>query len=313
MAVIKKEAYFMSSNGHTKIRTLIWENDETEHIGIFQIAHGLSEHIDRYDEFARFLAADGFIVCGNDHIGHGKSASTFDELGDFGEEDTYVRMIDDMHILHNIMIKRNPGLPYYLFGHSMGSFCARLYAQNFGYELSGLIICGTGNFSDKFAPLEIAAELAADKLGRDRRSDAASEIFGTVTSKIYGDQDIRAWLSLSRANRENFSSDPLCGGEITLGSSLTVMKLALKSSSKEWYDTFPVELPVLLISGAKDSIGMFGRGVLQVCDGLESRGVETEMILYPGMRHEILNEDDREKVFGDIRKWLYMHLNAYNM
>lgn len=313
MAVIKKEAYFMSSNGYTKIRSLIWEDDEAEHIGILQIAHGLSEHIGRYDEFARFLAADGFVVCGNDHIGHGKSASTFDELGDFGEEDAYVRMIDDMHILHNIMVKRNPGLPYYLFGHSMGSFCARLYAQNFGYELSGLIICGTGNFSDKFAPLEVAAEIAVDKLGRDRRSDAANELFGTITSKIYGDQDIRAWLSLSRTNRENYSSDPLCGGDITLGCSLTVMKLALKASSKEWYDTFPIELPVLLISGAKDSIGMFGRGVLQVCDGLESHGVETEMILYPGMRHEILNEDDREKVFGDIRKWIYMHLNAYNM
>ena len=273
----------------------------------------MSEHIDRYDEFARFLASDGFVVCGNDHIGHGKSASTFDELGDFGAEDADVRMVDDMHILHNIMIKRNPGLPYYLLGHSMGSFCARLYAQNFGYELSGLIICGTGNFSDKFAPLEIAAEIAADKIGRDRRSDIAGELFGTVTSKIYGDQDIRAWLSLSRANREKYSADPLCGGDITLGSSLTVMKLALKASSKEWYDTFPVELPVLLISGAKDSVGMFGRGVLQVCDGLESRSVETEMILYPGMRHEILNEDDREKVFGDIRKWLFMHLNAYNI
>ena len=303
----------MSSNGYTKIRALIWEDDEAEHIGVFQIAHGLSEHIDRYDEFARFLASDGFVVCGNDHIGHGKSASTFDELGDFGAEDADVRMVDDMHILHNIMIKRNPGLPYYLLGHSMGSFCARLYAQNFGYELSGLIICGTGNFSDKFAPLEIAAEIAADKIGRDRRSDIAGELFGTVTSKIYGDQDIRAWLSLSRANREKYSADPLCGGDITLGSSLTVMKLALKASSKEWYDTFPVELPVLLISGAKDSVGMFGRGVLQVCDGLESRSVETEMILYPGMRHEILNEDDREKVFGDIRKWLFMHLNAYNI
>ncbi len=311
MSVIKKEAYFMSSNGYTKIRTLIWEDDEAEHIGIFQIAHGLSEHIDRYDEFARFLASDGFVVCGNDHIGHGKSASTFDELGNFGEKDTYVRMIDDMHILHNIMVKRNPGLPYYLLGHSMGSFCARLYAQNFGYELSGLIICGTGNFSDKFAPLEIAAEIAADKIGRDKRSDIAGELFGTVTSKIYGDQDIRAWLSLSRANREKYSADPLCGGDITLGSSLTVMKLALKASSKQWYDTFPVELPVLLISGAKDSVGMFGRGVLQVCDGLESRSVETEMILYPGMRHEILNEDDHEKVFGDIRKWLFMHLNVY--
>lgn len=308
MAIERKEAFYLSSDGHTKIRALIWSDTEAEPIGVFQIAHGLSEHIGRYDEFARYLAADGFVVCGNDHIGHGKSAEKFDDLGDFGQSDTYVRFVDDMHILHNIMSKRYPNLPYFMLGHSMGSFCARLYATSFGYELSGLIICGTGNFGDKFAPLEVAAEIAADKLGREKRSDAANDIFGNITAKIYGDNDMRAWLSLSRANREQYSADPLCGGSITLGSSLTVMKLALKASSAEWFDCFPLELPVLLISGAKDAVGMFGRGVLQVCDGLEQRGIETEMILYPGMRHEILNEDDHEKVFADIRKWLYMHL-----
>ena len=144
MAIIKKDAYFLSSTGINKIHCIIWQDTEKEPKGIFQIAHGVAEHIERYDEFARVLVNEGYIVCGNDHLGHGKSVESEDDLGFFAEEDGDVRMVDDMHILHNIMIKKYPSLPYYLFGHSIGSFCARVYAASFGFELSGLILCGTG-------------------------------------------------------------------------------------------------------------------------------------------------------------------------
>lgn len=151
MALVRKEAYFNSSNGKNKIRTLIWEDDELTPIGIVQLAHGMCEHIARYDDFARFLAGNGFVVCGNDHLGHGKSIENRSELGTMGAVNGDKRLVDDMHILTRIMKKRNPDLPYFLFGHSMGSFCARVYAAHFGDELSGLIICGTnqhtvGNF-----------------------------------------------------------------------------------------------------------------------------------------------------------------------
>ena len=142
MALVKKEAYFNSSNGFNKIRTLIWEDDELTPVGIVQLTHGMAEHIARYDEFARFLASNGFVVCGNDHLGHGKSVSSPDDLGFTAEEDGFRRFVDDMHILTKIMKKRNPDIPYFLFGHSMGSFCARIYAVHFGYELDGVILCG---------------------------------------------------------------------------------------------------------------------------------------------------------------------------
>ena len=105
MSVIKKEAYFISSTGINKIRTCIWQKEDTEYKGVFQIAHGVSEHIDRYDEFARFLAEEGYVVCGNDHLGHGKSVDSFEDFGFFAEEDGDNRMIDDMHILYSIMHK----------------------------------------------------------------------------------------------------------------------------------------------------------------------------------------------------------------
>ena len=143
MAIIKKEAYFNSSTGVNKIRTLIWQDDEVTPIAVIQIAHGVAEHIGRYDDFAEFLASNGFIVCGNDHLGHGKSVNSPEELGFTAEKDGYRRFVDDMHILYSIMHKKYPELPYYLFGHSMGSLCARVYTSTFGTELAGLIICGT--------------------------------------------------------------------------------------------------------------------------------------------------------------------------
>ncbi|MBE6816058.1 MAG: alpha/beta hydrolase, partial [Ruminococcaceae bacterium] len=180
MAIIKKEAYYNSSTGVNKIRALIWLDDEVEHVGVFQIAHGVSEHIERYDHFARFLAERGYIVCGNDHIGHGKSVNTPEDLGFTAEEDGFRRFVDDMHILYNIMHKRYPELKYYLFGHSMGSFCARVYAGTFSEDLSGLIICGTGQAP---AGLEFAIgslrELTA-KIGTRTRN----AIMGGALNKI---------------------------------------------------------------------------------------------------------------------------------
>lgn len=148
MAIVRKEAYFNSSNGVNRVHTLIWEDDSAAPIGILQLTHGMAEHIDRYDSFARFMASNGFIVCGNDHIGHGKSINDRSEIGYFAPADGDKRLVDDMHILTKIMKKRNPDLPYFLFGHSMGSFCARVYAAHFGEELNGLILCGTGEIPD---------------------------------------------------------------------------------------------------------------------------------------------------------------------
>ena len=99
MAIIKKEAYYMSSTGENKIHTLIWQDDEKEPIGVFQIIHSIEEHIGRYEKFAEFLASEGYIVCGNDHLGHGLTADSFEDSGFFAENDGDMRLVDDVHIL----------------------------------------------------------------------------------------------------------------------------------------------------------------------------------------------------------------------
>lgn len=303
MAIIRTEAYFHSTDGETTIRTLIWKDDEKEPVGVVQIAHGLTEHIGRYDRFARFLAENGYVVCGNDHIGHGKSAPP-DKLGDFGAPDADVRMVDDMHVLHNIMNKRYPGLPYYLFGHSMGTFLSRIYAANFGYELSGLILCGTGQAGGKLSALKDHVYLLGEMLGADKYSSAGNDMLSWVTSKYYKEDDYNAWLTVSLENRMEADADPYFGFPVTNASMMNVAKMLLKCSSDECILAIPPELPVLLVSGAKDPIGLFGRGVVSFCDKLEENGIDVTMQLYPGLRHEILNEDDYQYIYDDILAWI---------
>lgn len=304
MAVIRKEAYFSSSNGVNKIRTLIWQEDEKSPVGVVQIAHGVAEHIGRYDGFARFLAENGFVVCGNDHLGHGKSIDNETDLGYVYEGD-HVNMVRDMNTLHNIMAKRYPEVPYILFGHSMGSFLARIYAANFGDRLSGAIFCGTGQLPAAVLALRDPVETLMDKMAENSSAPASIfNLFGKFTQKMLKGDSEFSWLSRNKENIENYIADPLCGFPFTSALTKELLNLAVKASAPDWASRLPVDLPVLLISGAKDPVGMNGRGVLAVSDLLVEAGIEPEVILYPADRHEILNEDDNDKVYGDILKFL---------
>lgn len=300
MAVIRKEAYYSSSNGVNKVRALIWQDDKASPIGVIQIAHGVCEHIGRYDDFARFLAENGFVVCGNDHLGHGKTVETEAELG-FVYDGDNVNMVRDMNTLHNIMSKRYPELPYIIFGHSMGSFLARIYTAAFGDRLSGAVYCGTGQLPVPVLMLEDPVKYLMDKLSENSNTPASVVgIFERATRRYLKDEDNLAWISRSAENLRNYRNDPLTGFPITSSLSKELIILAIKASDPAWASRLPKDLPVLLVSGAKDPIGMFGRGVLAVSDALMKEGIEPEVILYPADRHEILNEDDNDKVYSDI-------------
>ena len=302
MSIIKKEAYFMSSTCTDKIHCSIWTNDEKEPIGVFQIAHGVSEHIERYDEFARYLADKGFVVCGNDHLGHGLSVNNPEDYGFMAEKDGDVRMVDDMHILTLIMKKRYSELPYFLFGHSMGSLCARVYAANFGSELKGLILCGTLDVPDSAVVLEETLKYLCEKLGP--RTKVSNSLFDKInTIGIKDKKTDKDWLSVNEENVERFILDPLCGNDLKLGGVRDLISLANSACCASWALRVPYGLPILIISGAKDPIGFNGKGVIAVSDSLEEAGLEPKVIMYPGYRHEILNEDNRESVYEDVYKW----------
>lgn len=306
MAIVKKEAYFRSSNGVNNIRTLIWADDEAEPVAVFQIAHGVCEHIERYDDFARFLADKGFVVCGNDHLGHGKSVESEADLGYTGETEGYRRFVDDMHILYNIMHRRYPELPYFLFGHSMGSFCARVYASTFGADLAGLIICGTGQLPAGLGFSIDSLQKLVDRFGARTVNHTLAGLLNRSASLMVPNKKTKLdWLSYNEANVQAYIADPLCGFEMPLSLVRDTAAIGILASETMWPVTVPTALPILIISGAEDPVGFKGRGPLACSDSLAATGHDKlEMILYPHCRHEILNEDCREKVYFDVLGWL---------
>ena len=273
MAIVRTEAYFNSSNGINKIRTLIG----------------------RYDEFAKFIASNGFVVCGNDHLGHGKSVNDVSELGFIAEKNGDKRLVDDMHILTKIMKKRYPDLPYFLFGHSMGSFCARVYTAHFGGELNGAVFCGTGELPAVAAALQEPINKLCEKLGPHTKYEIM---------RGRGVAQKKSWISANADNIEAYKDDPLCGFTFTLGGYRDLFAIANDASRKEWASEVPLDLPILIISGALDPVGLNGKGVMAVSDNLVLAGKEPTVVLYPGDRNEILMESDKDVVYHDVLAWL---------
>lgn len=307
MAIVRTEAYFNSSTGRNQIRTLIWREEELTPIGVFQMAHGMAEHIERYDAFARFLASNGFVVCGADHLGHGKSVNSDQDYGYFDEYNGDKRLVDDMHILTKIMKKKYPDLPYFLFGHSMGSLCARVYTAHFGEELNGAIYCGTAEVPASAELLQPAINAACEKFGAHADAHVIGNLFNSVANLSAHEKNgaPAAWISTNKANQEAYMNDPLCGFPLTLGGYRDMFALAVECGSRDWASKVPADLPVMIISGAKDPVGFNGKGTLSVADNLVLAGHEPTVILYPGDRHELLFEDDHETVYNDILSWLH--------
>jgi len=300
--MIKKEAYYNSDNGINKIRALIWEAEAPK--GVVQLIPSFGDHIGRYDEFAGFLAENGFVVCGNDHIGNGKSVSSYAELGAVSDN-ADVTVIRDVNTLHRIMAKRYKGLPYYIIGMGVGSFIARIYAGAFSEKLSGAVFIGTSQAPDFVWALSDPFDALMSYLPREISSAMAlNSVFGKITKRLYKDDSELSWLSVNERNLAEFIGDPLTGYNMTRQMSFALISLLLKGSERKNAEKMPPDFKVMFLSGAKDSVGFFGRGVISASDIYAAAGLSPEVILYPTDRHEILHEDDRERVFGDILKFL---------
>ncbi len=311
MPIIRKEAYFNSSTGENRIRTLIWFDDSTEPKGVVQLAHGMAEHIGRYDDFARFLASNGFVVCGNDHLGHGLSVNSSFDYGFFADEDGDKRLVDDMHILTHIMKKRYPNLPYMLFGHSMGSLCARVYAMHFGNEIDGVVFCGTLNVPYASPVLIPVLDKLIDKFGP--RTDVDKIVSFVQKAQVFLTRDERAavsWLSSNSENWDAYESDEMCGFPFKLGGYRDLVVLACEACQSDWAEQIPLGLPIMVISGALDPISFNGRTALLASDQLALAGHEIEPILYPGNKHEILNEKNKDVVYNDVLEFFNGIVNS---
>lgn len=279
--------------------------------GIVQIVHGMAEYVGRYDEFARYLAAQGFVVCGHDHIGHGKSAPRPEDRGHMPADGGADVLVEDVHQLRSIVAARYArNVPYYLFGHSMGSFVARVYLTRHAAGLSGAVICGTGN---RARVVSKAGNLLARATARRKGERTRSELLHSLADGSYSKavKDARTpfdWLSADEANVDAFIADEDCGFTFTAGGYATLTSLVADAARGDLAARIPHDLPLLYIAGEGDPVGDNGKGVWSAATLARAAGVaDVQVIVYPGMRHEILNEAGRDRVFSDVLSWLDSH------
>lgn len=272
--------------------------------GVVQIAHGMAEHSNRYAAFAKALAENGYAVFINDHLGHGKSVASKDDLGYFGEGG-YDNLVKDMKQLTEIAKKEYPDLPYFIFGHSMGSFLAREYAARYGHQIDGAIFCGTAGPNPAASiGITLAKHFEKSKGDHVRSGFLNSMAFGSYNKRTEKRTEFD-WLTKDTAVVDKYIADELCGYCFTANGFEGLFSVLKQVSSKLWFNTVPKELPILLIAGAEDPVGAYGKGVKQVFDQLKETGHSNVLMkLYANDRHEILNETDKEQVMADIIEWI---------
>lgn len=307
MEIIHREYSYESSSGLSDIYAQSWAPSSSNAVKvIFQIAHGMAEHSNRYEDFGRFLAEKGFAVFINDHLGHGKSVSDEKELGYFGEEkDGWQFMVDDVKRLTDIAVKEYPNRPVVLFGHSMGSFVARSYTAKYGDALSGAVFCGTSGTNPAAGLAVMIAEFIAKRKGSHYRSDFIDSLaFGSYNKKFKNAITKFDWLTRDSKEVEKYINDDLCGFVFTANGYRDLFSLLRSVSSSVWYHDVPQLLPILIISGEMDPVGEYGNGVRQVYRDLKKTAHDVKIKLYSDARHEILNETNRAEVYNDILEWI---------
>lgn len=308
---MKETNTFASSNGINTIRYYLFHPREEEKSGqrpkaIVQISHGMCEFLERYEDFAQYLNHRGILVCGNDHLGHGASVSSPEDYGYFGPENGWICLMEDLHRLTEIVKQRYPGIPYFLLGHSMGSFVVRAYLSKYAQELSGAIIVGTSGTNPALpAAFPLTKAMIYKKGGRYRSRLINDLSFGTYNVKFRPHRTEYDWLSRDAAQVDIYRADPRCTFIFTLQGFWDLFSMLHFISRKEWAASVPVDLPIALLSGSMDPVGQYGKGVKQVHDRLAFAGVKDLIIrLYSGCRHEIINELNRETVYRDIAQWI---------
>ncbi len=302
--IIKEEFYYDSYDGVTKIHAIKWI-PEKKITGVLQISHGMLEHIDRYDDFANFMASHGILVAGNDHLGHGSSLLTEEDRGFFSEGDGNQSVIEDMRKLSEILKSQYKNLPYFMLGHSMGSFFVRQYISLYD-DLDGALIVGTGYqpYALVKSGMIISKVMAAFK-GWRFRSKFINQLAVGGNNKYFQPARTRSdWLTRDEEEVDTYIKDKRIDFIFTLNAFYHMFKGMLNLYTKEHIDNIPKDLPVVLLSGEQDPVGDFGKDVKKLYDLYKTKMTHVTIKLYKDHRHEILNELDKEKVYWDMLRWI---------
>lgn len=305
--VKKEEIFYDSRDNRTKLHAVSWTPKRGRIVGVLQLVHGMTEHIERYDEFATYMAERGFVVVGNDHLGHGESVNQEKGRGYFCAKDGITVLARDVHRLKKMIQMAYPGRPYFILGHSMGSFIVQKYMLDYGKGIDGAIIMGTGTTPEVLLQLGIMVTNILSKFrGDNYRSKLVHNCsFGAFNKNFNPARTSHDWLSTDEAKVDEYEQDEKSNFIFSLNAYRTLFQLIKYVQNKNNFTHARKDLPVFFVSGDKDPVGKDGTGVKKAYDKyLELGYTDVELKLYSGKRHELLNELEREQIFEDLETWI---------
>lgn len=303
---------FPSSEGTKDIVYYIYEPSDVKNArGVIQIAHGMCEYIDRYGEFIVNMNRRGYIVAGNDHLGHGRTALNDEERGFFAEKNGWRFLTRDLHRMTLILREKYTGLPLVLVGHSMGSFISRLCLSWFPEDIDAAVLMGTCAGVPKTAAAVAADLMGAVKGKRTHVNVTRGIAYNALALGIPGRKSSDDWITRDRQKLESYENDELGNFSFTAQAYSDLVRLLNEVSADDWAASVPPDKPILLISGDRDPLGENGKGVRKVYERLREAGArKITLRLYKDARHELMNETNREEVYSDIGRWTEMALKS---
>lgn len=306
---------FLSNDGKTAVHAVKWTPDSGEVKAILQITHGMVEFIERYERFAEFLTKNGYMVVGHDHIGHGQSVASKDDWGYFCEGSPSDVLVEDIHKLRTLIQDEMKGVPYFIMGHSMGSFILRKYLAVHNQNLRGAIIMGTGFIPGGMSSLALKLTALVGKLrGSKHRSKLIQSLAFGADYKNFdmtGEKPENSWLTKDVEIVKWYYNEPRCTYMFTVNGYQGLFESVNFSCNPENAKKLPKKLPLFIVSGEQDPVGGLGKGVLDVYNMYHLAGMlDLTYKLYENDRHEILNETDRQVVFDDLLAWMNVRIDT---
>ena len=272
--------------------------------GIFHLVHGMTEYIGRYAPLFEKLADAGYLGVGFDNLGHGNTARA-EDLGFIASKNGWSFMVDDVKLFADNIKAEFPNLPYYLMGHSMGSFITRVAVSRYSDLADKYICCGTaGSNPAAGVGVFLCSIIKAFRGERAISPFLESIAFGSYNKRFGGDTKYE-WLTKDRDIIDKYANDKLCTFHFTVSAMKDLMTLLKNCNSKKCFANTRSDLPILLIAGDMDPVGNYGKGVKQVYDNYKASGkCDVTIFLYKDCRHEIHNDSCREQMTEDILKFI---------
>lgn len=303
---VNQEFRFPSADGATTLYGRIWVPDHGAPKAVLQLVHGIAEHIGRYDRFARFMSDHGYLVCAEDHLGHGNTPENAEDLGYTADKDGWVKMTDNVRALHERITPQYPGIPYFILGHSMGSFLTRSYLIRYPGTVDACALLGTGQQPESVLRAGLAAcRLEQIRLGRRGRSKLLQSLcFGAYNSQFKPNRTESDWVCSVDEVVDAYIADPFCQVMPTVTLMRDMLTGIRFNQQAENLAKMDKTTPVFFLSGDQDPVGSNGKGVRAAYQSFLDAGCShVRLKLYPGGRHEMLNEHNWQDVYDELLSW----------